>query len=93
MKLTKLQLRRIIKEEIGKVIEGAPTDAFGDTDGEKYWGKAAELGGSSGELPDLGTFSTSARDALIAIGTLAIQSGMSEEEVLGALTQGINKGN
>ena len=93
MKLTKLQLRRIIKEEIGKVIEGAPTDAFGDTDGEKYWGKAAELGGESGELPDLGTSATSARDALIAIGALAIQSGMSKEEVLGALTQGINKGN
>ena len=89
MKITKSKLIRIIKEEIGKVIEGAPTDAFGDTAGEKYWGKAAELGGSSGELPDLGAFPTSARDALIAIGALAIQTGMSKEEVLDALTQGL----
>jgi hypothetical protein len=89
MKLTKSQLRRIIKEELGKIIEAAPTDAFGDTEGEKYWGKAAELGGESGELPDLGTSSTSARDALIAIGALALQSGMSKEEVLEALTQGL----
>ena len=89
MKLTKLQLRKIIKEELGKIIEGAPTGAFGDTEGEKYWGKAAELGGSAGELPDLGTSKTSARDALLAIGALALQSGMSKEEVLDALTQSL----
>jgi len=89
MKLTKFQLRKIIKEEIGKVIEGMPTDAFGDTEGEKYWGKAAELGGESGELPDLGTSKTSARDALLAIGALALQSGMTKEEVLEALTQSL----
>jgi hypothetical protein len=89
MKLTKSQLRKIIKEEIGKIVEGAPTDAFGSTDGEKYWGKAAELTGGAKGLPDLGTSETSARDALIAIGALAIQSGMSKEEVLDALTQGL----